>query len=149
MRRARCHPADALSPGTQALVRRPFRAALISCTSTGMLSQRPLSISNCRMRRFATWRTSASALVLRTRNCAVAIAAARETYPLLRGFVESCKRDYGKFDIGMSHAVHTASTLMAVMGERIGLRELREVLSSVPELLAWLPAADEADRDAD
>src|SRR6266508_2099508 len=77
------------------------------------------------------------------RNYHIAIAAARQTYPLLGAFVESCKRDYGKFDIGMSHAVHTAGTLMAVMGERVGLAELREVLSAVPELHDWLPAADE------
>ncbi|SRR6266571_19093 len=82
------------------------------------------------------------------RNYQVAIAAARETYPLLPAFVESCKREYGKFDIGMSHAVHTAPTLMAVMGDREGLRELRESLSAVPELHDWLPAADDADHDA-
>jgi len=83
------------------------------------------------------------------KNYQVAISAARETYRLLPEFVESCKREYGKFDIGMSHAVHTASTLMAVTGDRDGLRALREVLSAVPELRDWLVAADEGDRDAD
>lgn len=79
----------------------------------------------------------------------VAIAAARQTYPLLRAFVDDWKRDYGTFDISTSHAVHTAGTLMAVMGERVGLGELRAVLLAVPELHDWIPAADEADRDAD
>src|SRR6266849_931234 len=83
------------------------------------------------------------------KNYQVAIAAARETYRLLPAFVEDCKREYGKFDIGMSHAVHTVSTLMAVTGDREGLRALREVLSAVPELRDWIAAVDAADRDAD
>ena len=83
------------------------------------------------------------------KNYHVAISAARETYRLLPEFVQSCKREYGKFDLRMSHAVHTASTLMAVTGDRDGLRALREVLSAVPELRNWLTTADEGDRDAD
>jgi len=51
------------------------------------------------------------------RNCHDAIAAARQTGPLLRAFVEGCKRDYGEFDMTTSHSVHTAATLMAVIGE--------------------------------
>jgi hypothetical protein len=38
---------------------------------------------------------------------------------------------------------------MAVMGDREGLRELRDLLSAVPELRAWIPAANEPDRDAE
>jgi len=78
-----------------------------------------------------------------------AIAAARETYPLLPRFVQACKQEYGRFDIVTSHAVHTASTLMAVTGERIGIMELREALKSAPELQDWISVADQAARDAD
>ncbi len=78
-----------------------------------------------------------------------AIAAARETYPLLPRFVQACKEEYGRFDIVTSYAVHTASTLMAVTGARIGIMELREALKSAPELQDWIPVADQAARDAD
>jgi hypothetical protein len=77
------------------------------------------------------------------------IRAARETYPLLRAFVEEWVRDSGDFSIVTSHAVHTASGMMAVMGERDGIAELRGVLEGVPELHVWLPVAEEAERDAD
>jgi len=82
------------------------------------------------------------------KNYGTAVSAARETYRLFPEFVQEWKREYGKFDIGMSHAVHTVATLMAVMGERVGLGELRDVLSAIPDLHAWLPSVDEADRDA-
>lgn len=83
------------------------------------------------------------------RNYALAIAASRETYPLLPAVVRDWKREYGRFDITTSHAVHTGGTLMAVMGELEGLRELRRVLESVPELREWLPVADESEKDAE
>jgi len=78
-----------------------------------------------------------------------AIAAARETYSILPRFVEACTREYGRFDIVTSHAVHTASTLMAVTGDLAGISELRSVLQSIPELGGWIPIADQAARDAD
>lgn len=77
-----------------------------------------------------------------------AIRAARETYPILAAVVRQVKKEWGSFDIATSHAVHTASTLMAVMGEREGIRELREALRHTPELHAWLYTADDAETDA-
>ncbi len=81
------------------------------------------------------------------RDYRAAIAAARETYPLLADFVRHLKREYGRFDITTSHAVHTASTLMAVLEDRAGIRELRAALEPVSELRQWLGAADQAERD--
>ena len=78
-----------------------------------------------------------------------AIAAARETYPILPTFVDACKREYGRFDIVTSHAVHTASTLMAVTGDQAAIGELRSALQGIPELEDWLSVADQAARDAD
>jgi hypothetical protein len=77
-----------------------------------------------------------------------AIRAARDTYPLMPAVVRQMKKDYGSFDLRTSHAVHTASTLMAVMGDREGLHELRESLVATRELRDWLPAAEEAEADA-
>ncbi|MGA8150423.1 MAG: J domain-containing protein [Terriglobales bacterium] len=59
------------------------------------------------------------------------------------------KKEYGSFDICTSHAVHTAGTLMAVIGERQGISELRGVLEATPELHHWLPFAEGAQADAD
>ena len=78
-----------------------------------------------------------------------AVRAARQTYPLMAAVVRQMKSEFGGFDIATSHAVHTAGTLMAVIGDREGIQELRAALQSTPELRAWLPSADEAESDAD
>jgi hypothetical protein len=80
---------------------------------------------------------------------ATAVRAARETYPLMPAVVRQMKIEFGGFDICTSHAVHTASTLMAVIGDRQGISELRETLQATPELRGWLPFAEEAQADAD
>ncbi len=85
----------------------------------------------------------------RDRDYARAIRAARATYPILPAVVRQWKREYGRFDINTSHAVHTAPKLMAVMEDRDGIRELRVVLESVKELHDWLPSAEEAEVDID
>jgi hypothetical protein len=82
-----------------------------------------------------------------SRNYAAAVRAARETYGLLLDVVREWKRQYGSFDIATSHAVHTAPTLMAVLEDHEGIRELRATLEGVAELRAWLPAADQAEED--
>lgn len=76
-----------------------------------------------------------------------AIRAARDTFPLLPAFVRSVKRDFGRFDISTSHAVHTAPTLMAVLEDAEGIQELRAALEGTKELRQWLPVADQADTD--
>jgi len=78
-----------------------------------------------------------------------AIRAARETYPLMGAVVQQMKKEYGSFDICTSHAVHTAGTLMAVVGERQGISELRAVLYATPDLRQWLPVGERAQADAD
>lgn len=85
----------------------------------------------------------------RDRDYARAIRAARATYPILPAVVRQWKREYGRFDINTSHAVHTAPKLMAVMEDRDGIRELRTVLESMKELRDWLPSAEEAEADVE
>lgn len=77
-----------------------------------------------------------------------AIRYARQTYPLLADFVHECKRQYGRFDIQSSVAVETGSILMAVMGDREGIAELRAALSAIPELQMWMGTAEAAEKDA-
>ena len=76
-----------------------------------------------------------------------AIAAARETYPILKDVVRQMKQVLGRFDIATSHAVHTAPSLMAVLEDHESIRELRTVLETVPALREWLPAAEKAEED--
>ena len=78
-----------------------------------------------------------------------AIRAARETYPLMGAVVQQMKKEYGSFDICTSHAVHTAGTLMAVVGERRGISELRAVLNATADLRQWRPVGERAQADAD
>jgi hypothetical protein len=80
---------------------------------------------------------------------AAAVRAARETYPLMPAVVRQMKKEYGRFDISTSHAVHTAGTLMAVIGDRLAIAELRQALDRTAELRDWLPFAEEAAADAD
>jgi hypothetical protein len=83
----------------------------------------------------------------RDRDYARAIRAARETYQIFPAVVRQWKREYGRFDINTSHAVHTAPKLMAIMEDRDAVRELRAVLESVKDLRDWLPSAEEAEAD--
>lgn len=77
-----------------------------------------------------------------------AIIAARETFPLLTVVVAATIQEYGKWDITTSHAVHTASTLMAVEEDRTAIAELRAALQAIPGLSDWLLVVDAAEEDA-
>lgn len=85
----------------------------------------------------------------RDHDYARAIRAARATYEILPAVVRQWKREYGRFDINTSHAVHTAPELMAAMEDRDGIRELRAVLESVKDLRDWLPSAERAEADVE
>lgn len=85
----------------------------------------------------------------RVRDYPATIAHARRTYSLLPAFVEAWKREYGRFDINSSVAVHTGSTLMAVMSDGRGVEELRLMLTQIPELRKWMDAAESAKTDLD
>lgn len=82
-------------------------------------------------------------------NYAAAATAARETYRILPTLVDEWVSEYGSWDIQTCHAVHTGASILAVMGDREGLRELREVLEKTPELRQWLHIVDQADAETD
>lgn len=76
-----------------------------------------------------------------------AIAYAREIFPFLKRFVAASIKEYGRWDIVSSHAVHTASPLMAAEEDRVAIADLRATLETIPELSEWLSIADQAEED--
>lgn len=76
-----------------------------------------------------------------------AIEAAKQTFPLMPAVVAQMKKEFGAFDIATSHAIHTASTLMAVMEDREAIRQLRQTLDKTPDLHKWRETAAETEAD--
>lgn len=72
---------------------------------------------------------------------------ARQTYQLLPEFVEACKREYGRWDIRSSVAVHTGGTILAVLQDEDGVRLLQQTLAAVDDLKSWRPTGDSAASD--
>jgi len=72
---------------------------------------------------------------------------ARQTYQLLPGFVAACKREYGRWDIQSSVAVHTGGTILAVLQDEDGVRLLQQTLAAVEDLKPWRPVGESAATD--
>lgn len=72
---------------------------------------------------------------------------ARQTYQLLPGFVAACKREYGRWDIQSSVAVHMGGTILAVLQDEDGVRLLQQTLAAVEDLKPWRPVGDAAAND--
>jgi hypothetical protein len=72
---------------------------------------------------------------------------ARQTYDLLPTFVAACKREYGRWDIQTSVAVHTGGTVLAVLQDEEGVQLLQRTLTAVHELEPWRPIGDAAAAD--
>jgi len=82
------------------------------------------------------------------RDYARAIRFARESFPLLKAWVESEKKSYGRFQISSVPCLQIAGTLMAVTGDRDGLTQMRAVVKSVPDLRSWEEVIDGHEEDA-
>src|SRR5258707_13534561 len=52
-----------------------------------------------------------------------AVRAARNSFPLMPAVIARVKKEFGRFDIATSHAIHTGGTLMAVMEDAEGIEE--------------------------
>jgi hypothetical protein len=74
---------------------------------------------------------------------------ARQTYDLLPTFVAAWKKEYGRWDIQTSLAVHTGGTVLAVLEDREGIQQLQRTLASVEDLKSWRPVGDAAAADLD
>lgn len=80
---------------------------------------------------------------------AKAIRAARDTFPILAQVVREMKRDWGELVLGSVPAIDTAGSMMAVVGDRDGIAEMRAAVTAIADLAEWVPAIEETERDAD
>lgn len=83
----------------------------------------------------------------KTRDYSRVATLSRQTYELLPDFVAACKREYGRWDIQSSVAVHTGGTILAVLQDKDGVRLLQQTLAAVDDLESWRPTGDSAAND--
>jgi hypothetical protein len=83
------------------------------------------------------------------RDYTLAIHAARESFAVLGAWIENEKRRYGTFNIPSVPCLQVAGTLMAVMGDRDGLQQMRQTVEGIPELEEWRSTVDAHEADAD
>jgi len=83
----------------------------------------------------------------KARNYSTVANLSRQTYQLLPDFVAACKREYGRWDIQSSIAVHTGGTILAVLQDEDGVRLLQQTLAAVDDLESWRPTGDSAAND--
>lgn len=81
------------------------------------------------------------------RDYSTVASLSRQTYELLPDFVAACKREYGRWDIRSSVAVHTGGTIMAVLQDEEGVRLLQQTLATVDELDPWRSVGESAAED--
>ncbi|MCC6165100.1 MAG: hypothetical protein IT182_17280 [Acidobacteria bacterium] len=83
----------------------------------------------------------------RARDYSKVASLSRQTYALLPAFVAAWKREYGRWDIQSSVAVHTGGTIVAVLQDEDGVRLLQKTMSTVDELELWRPVGEAAAAD--
>jgi hypothetical protein len=72
---------------------------------------------------------------------------ARENMRQVSVFVRSTKREFGSFDISSIPALEEGGTVLALVDDTEGLKEMREIVRSIPELDPWLSAIEEHQKD--
>jgi hypothetical protein len=72
---------------------------------------------------------------------------ARENMHQISAFVRSTQREYGSFDISSIPALQQGGTMLALSGDDKGLKEMREIVSSIPELESWSSSVDRHEED--
>jgi len=84
---------------------------------------------------------------LSQRNYGRAAQLARESLRELPALVRETKSEYGAFDIASIPALQHGGTAMALQGDLDGLREMRDVVESIPELRHWMPTVKAHEED--
>lgn len=79
---------------------------------------------------------------------AVAASLVSESARLLPSLVRDTVREYSRFDIVESRAVHLGGRVLAAAGDVGTLTTVRDVLIGIPELAAWVKDVDELLADA-
>lgn len=78
-----------------------------------------------------------------------AIQLARESLREIPLFVTEWRNSYGSFDISSIPVLEKGGTIMAVIGDREGIAEIRRTVESIPDLHGWLPTVEAHERDVD
>lgn len=76
-----------------------------------------------------------------------AASLARENMRQIPALVKTTEREYGSFDIPSIPVFQQGGTMLALVGDQEGLREMREIIGSLPELAPWRPAVDQHEED--
>ena len=71
----------------------------------------------------------------------------RENIRQVSAFVRSTQQEYGSFDISSIPAFEQGGTMLALVGDIEGLTEMREIVSSIPELDPWRPIVEQHEAD--
>jgi len=82
-----------------------------------------------------------------TRNYEDAARLARENMHQILTFVQDTKRQFGSFDISSIPALEHGGTMLALAGDDNALKEMREIVSSIPELGHWIPFVNRNEED--
>lgn len=78
-----------------------------------------------------------------------AASLARENMRQIPALVKTAEHEYGSFDIPSIPVFQQGGTMLALVGDQEGLREMREIIGSLPELAPWRPAVDQHEEDHD
>ena len=71
----------------------------------------------------------------------------RENIRQVSAFVRSTQQEYGSFDISSIPAFEQGGTMLALVGDIEGLTEMREIVSSIPELDPWRSVVEQHEED--
>jgi len=72
---------------------------------------------------------------------------ARENIQQIPTFVRSTQHEYGSFNISSVFALEHGGTMLALAGDDKGLKEMREIVRSIPELKSWSSSVDRHEED--
>jgi hypothetical protein len=81
------------------------------------------------------------------RNCDDAARLARKNVRQIPNFVRSTQQEYGSFDISSIPALEEGGTMLALAGDDNGLKEMRQIVSSIPELAPWISFVNRHEED--
>lgn len=71
----------------------------------------------------------------------------RENLQYIPDWVRETRHDYGSFDISSVPALQQGGTILALVGDDEGIEQMREVVSSTPELEQWVKGVEQHQLD--
>jgi len=107
--------------------------------------RRSINDGSCSSEYFATMNKFQEAVSKRDYERAARLAC--ENMRQIPGFVQSTQREYGSFDISSIPALQHGGTILALAGDQKGLKEMREIVRSIPQLESWTSSVDRHEED--